>query len=61
MDLIFDLDKGRLGMRSPPLFDVTQNLLTFLQPSLFVHRCFHTLFSFLDGQILSAFGLPGYP
>jgi hypothetical protein len=30
MDLIFDLDKGRFGMRSSPLFDVTQNLFTLL-------------------------------
>jgi hypothetical protein len=28
MYLIFDLDKGRFGMRSPPLFDATQDLFT---------------------------------
>jgi hypothetical protein len=30
MYLIFDLDKGRFGMRSPPLFDVTQDFFTLL-------------------------------
>jgi hypothetical protein len=30
MYLIFDLDKGRFGMCSSPLFDVTQDLFTLL-------------------------------
>ncbi len=39
MHLIFDLDKGRFGMRSSPLFHVAQNLCTFLYPGVLVHRC----------------------
>jgi hypothetical protein len=61
MDLIFDLHKRRFGVRSPPLFDVTQNLLTLLQPGLFVHRFFHALFFIRDAHIVSACGSPDYP
>jgi len=37
MNFIFDLDKRRFGMRSPPLFYVCQDLDTLCSPSLFVH------------------------
>jgi hypothetical protein len=61
MHLILDLDKGRFGMRSPPFFDITQNLLALFNPALFVHCFFHALFCIQDGRIVSAFGSPGYP
>jgi hypothetical protein len=61
MYLIFDLHKRRFGVGSPPLFDVTENLFTLLQPGLFVHRFFHALFFLLNGHIVAAGGSPGYP
>ena len=61
MHLIFDLHKGRFGMRSSPLFDVTQDLFTLLYPGMFVHRFFHALLFIQDGRIVSAFVSLGYP
>jgi len=45
VDLRFDLDKRRFGMRSPPRFDVGQNLFTLLYPAFFVQVFFHGLLS----------------
>jgi len=40
MDLVFNLNEGRFGMRLPPLFDLGQILFTLFDPSLLVHLCF---------------------
>jgi hypothetical protein len=60
MHFVLYLDEGRFGMGSPPLFHLTQNLLAFLQPGLFVHRFFHALLCFQDERILAAFVPAGY-
>src|SRR5260370_13584060 len=52
MDFVFDLHIGRFGMRSPPLFDVCQDLDTLVSPRLFVHLWSFFFRRLPDGSIL---------
>jgi len=58
LDLLSYLDKCRFGVRSPPLFDISQDLFTLCYPDFLVNIFFNGLLSlFLSSAYYLSFPL----
>src|SRR5690242_15465774 len=61
VDLFFNFDKGRFGVRSSPCSHVGENLFTLFHPGILLHCHFHHLPAVFDGCILASFHTSAYP